>query len=62
MFLDAAIMISPTVDNTTMNSHPSARPHTSTSLATGIYNAAVMARATMLMVVKREWLPKSLVA
>jgi hypothetical protein len=55
-------MISPRVDSPTMNSHPSARPQTSTSFATGIYKAAVMEPETMLMVVKREWFWNSLVA
>lgn len=54
IFLDAAIMTSPTVDNPTMNSQPSARPQTSTSFATGMYNAEVMAPETVLMVVKSE--------
>jgi hypothetical protein len=55
-------MISPRVDSPTINSHPSARPQTSTSFATGIYKAAVMEPETILMVVKSEWFWNSLVA
>jgi hypothetical protein len=47
-------MINPSVDNMTMNIHPSARPQTSSILATGMYRAEVMALETTWITVKRE--------
>lgn len=62
MPLLAAVRIRPSVAKTTMTTKPCGRPQISSSLATGMNMAAVMALETTGITLSSEWPAKSLMA